>query len=110
MSSDRLKGLEKPISRLVFGCDNQTGGNHAFAMFDHFFTLGGNAFDTAYIYNNGKSDVYLGRWMLARGLRDEVVVLGKGAHTPDCYPKFIRKHACSRVIGKDRITYSSHTS
>ena len=25
-----------------------------------------------------------------RGLRDQVVVLGKGAHTPDCYPHLIR--------------------
>ena len=75
---------------MVFGCDNQSGSDHAFAMFDHYFSLGGNTFDTAYIYNNGKSDVYLGRWMNHRGLRDQVVVLGKGAHTPDCYPHLIR--------------------
>jgi len=90
ISSASLSGLDKKISRLVFGCDNQSGSDHAFAMFDHFFSLGGNAFDTAYIYNNGKSDVYLGRWMNHRGLRDEVVVLGKGAHTPHCYPHLIR--------------------
>ncbi len=59
-------------------------------MFDHFYFSGGNVFDTAYIYNNGKSDGYLGRWINARGLRDEVVILGKGAHTPDCYPNKIR--------------------
>ena len=59
-------------------------------MFDHFFSLGGNTFDTAYIYNNGKSDVYLGKWMAHRGLREKVVVLGKGAHTPHCYPDLIR--------------------
>ncbi|MCS5548153.1 MAG: aldo/keto reductase, partial [SAR86 cluster bacterium] len=86
----RIKGLNKEVSRVVFGCDNQSGSDHAFAMFDHYFSLGGNTFDTAYIYNNGKSDVYLGRWMNHRGLRDEVVVLGKGAHTPDCLPQLIR--------------------
>ena len=90
ISSASLNGLNKEISRVVFGCDNQSGSDHAFAMFDHFFSLGGNAFDTAYIYNNGKSDDYLGRWMNHRGLRDEVVVLGKGAHTPHCYPNLIR--------------------
>ena len=90
ISSTALSGLDKKVSRVVFGCDNQSGTDHAFAMFDHFFSLGGNAFDTAYIYNNGKSDVYLGKWMNHRGLRDEVVVLGKGAHTPDCYPHLIR--------------------
>ena len=88
--SGKIKGLDKQVSRVVFGCDNQSGSDHAFAMFDHYFSLGGNTFDTAYIYNNGKSDVYLGRWMNHRGLRDQVVVLRKGAHTPDCYPHLIR--------------------
>ena len=59
-------------------------------MFDHFYSKGGNVFDTAYIYNNGKSDFYLGSWMESRNLRDEVVVLAKGAHTPDCLPEKIR--------------------
>ena len=59
-------------------------------MFDHFYMKGGNVFDTAYIYNNGKSDYYLGSWIESRNLREEVVILGKGAHTPDCEPDKIR--------------------
>ena len=59
-------------------------------MFDHFYKKGGNVFDTAYIYNNGKSDFYLGSWIESRDLREKVVVLGKGAHTPDCLPEKIR--------------------
>tara|TARA_Y100000590_G_scaffold275359_1_gene309153 strand:+ start:17243 stop:19249 length:2007 start_codon:yes stop_codon:yes gene_type:complete len=90
MPFNSIRGLDKKVSRVVFGCDNQSSTDHAFAMFDHFFSLGGNAFDTAYIYNNGKSDVYLGKWMAHRGLREKVVVLGKGAHTPHCYPDLIR--------------------
>ena len=86
----RIPGINKDLSRVVFGCDNQSDSNHAFAMFDHFFSQGGNVFDTAYIYNEGKSDLYLGSWIDARGLREEVVVLGKGAHTPDCTPDKIR--------------------
>ena len=86
----RIPGINKDLSRVVFGCDNQSDSNHAFAMFDHFFSQGGNVFDTAYIYNEGKSDLYLGSWIDARGLREEVVVLGKGAHTPDCTPEKIR--------------------
>jgi len=86
----KIEGLEKNISRLVFGCDNQLDVNHAFAMFDHFYSLGGNAFDTAYIYNNGKSDEYLGRWIKSRELFKEIVILGKGVHTPDCFPDKIR--------------------
>ena len=50
MPSSKLKGIEIKPSRLVFGCDNQINSNHAFLMFDHFFSLGGNIFDTAYIY------------------------------------------------------------
>ena len=86
----RIPGLDKELSRVVFGCDNQSDTNHAFAMFDHFYKKGGNVFDTAYIYNNGKSDFYLGSWIESRDLREKVVVLGKGAHTPDCLPKKIR--------------------
>ncbi|MEC9414191.1 MAG: aldo/keto reductase, partial [Pseudomonadota bacterium] len=86
----KIKGLDIKASRLVFGCDNQLDVNHAFTMFDHFFSLGGNVFDTAYIYNSGKSDENLGRWLNSRKLKDEVIILGKGAHTPDCYPESIR--------------------
>ena len=90
LPSLKIPGIDKELSRVVFGCDNQSDTNHAFAMFDHFYKKGGNVFDTAYIYNNGKSDFYLGSWMESRNLRDEVVVLGKGAHTPDCLPEKIR--------------------
>lgn len=82
--------IDKVGSRIVFGCDNQTSSLHASTMFDHFFEHGGNIFDTAYIYNSGKSDSYLGEWISSRKLSNEVIVIGKGAHTPECDPKFIR--------------------
>ena len=59
-------------------------------MFDHFYSIGGNVFDTAFIYNDGKSDEHLGRWINSRNLENDVIVLGKGAHTPHCYPEIIR--------------------
>ena len=90
MPTSRIKGIDKELSRVVFVCDNQSDTNHAFAMFDYYFNKGGNVYDTAYIYNNGKSDRYLGEWIKARNNRDEVVILGKGAHTPDCLPEKIR--------------------
>ncbi len=58
-------------------------------MFDYYYSKGGKVFDTAYIYNHGLSDKYLGDWINSRNLTD-VVVLGKGAHTPDCLPDKIR--------------------
>ena len=82
MSYDQLDGIDKPVSRLVMGCDNQPNVAHAFVMFDHFFEAGGNTFDTAYIYGGGAMERFLGHWIDNRGLRDDVVVIGKGAHTP----------------------------
>jgi aryl-alcohol dehydrogenase-like predicted oxidoreductase len=82
MAYDQLEGIDKPISRLVMGCDNQPNAAHAFVMFDDFFEAGGNTFDTAYIYGGGTMERFLGHWIDNRGLRDDVVVIGKGAHTP----------------------------
>ena len=59
-------------------------------MFDYFYGAGGRIFDTAYIYNNGLGDKYLGDWINSRNLQNDVVILGKGAHTPDCKPEFIK--------------------
>lgn len=89
MKYGRIEGVEKPISRLVMGVDNVTFPPHLAVMFDDFFERGGNAFDSAYIYGGGKCEQALGAWVKARGLRDEVVLLGKGAHTPDCNPTAI---------------------
>ena len=85
-----ISDFNKTGSRIVFGCDNQTSSLHAHVMFDHFFEHGGNIFDTAYIYNAGKSDSYLGDWISSRNVSKDIIVLGKGAHTPECEPKFIR--------------------
>ncbi len=80
-------GIQKPISRLILGCDNQRTYEHAAEMLDDFFGRGGNCFDTAYIYGGGAPERFLGQWIAARGVREQVVVIGKGAHTPNCYPE-----------------------
>jgi aryl-alcohol dehydrogenase-like predicted oxidoreductase len=90
LASITLDNKSKQFSRLVLGCDNQTSDIHAYAMFDYFYGSGGRVFDTAYIYNNGLGDKYLGDWINSRGLENDVVVLGKGAHTPDCKPELIK--------------------
>lgn len=89
MRYGRIPGLEKDVSRLVMGVDNQTTLGHASAMFDDFVERGGNAFDTAYIYGGGSMERLLGQWVANRGLRDDVVIIGKGAHTPHCDPESI---------------------
>ena len=89
LNTVEIPELDKEISPIVFGCDNQINEVHAFAMFDYYYSKGGKVFDTAFIYNHGLSDKYLGDWINSRNLKD-VVVLGKGAHTPDCFPDKIR--------------------
>lgn len=37
------------------------------------------------------SEKGLGHWIKTRGLREQVAILAKGAHTPDCYPEAIVK-------------------
>jgi len=52
----------------------------SFALLDEVFEQGGTTFDTAHQYGGGDSERTFGRWVRERGLRDEVVVIGKGAH------------------------------
>lgn len=92
MRYGRLDGLDDigiAVSRLVMGVDNQTTLPHAAAMFDDFYERGGNCFDTAWIYGGGACERVLGRWIAMRGLRDKVVILDKGAHTPFCTPEHL---------------------
>ncbi len=86
MRHGTVRGIDKPVSHLVMGCDNQPDIAHAAVMFDHYFEHGGNTFDTAHIYGGGTMESLLGAWMASRGVRDEVVVIGKGAHTPANFP------------------------
>ena len=86
-----LDGLDKPVSKLVLGTDNQIDAPTMAAMGDAFFEGGGNCFDTAFIYSDGRSEALLGEWIEARGVRDELVVLSKGAHPPECSPDAVAK-------------------
>ena len=91
MKYGQIPGVEKPASRLVMGADHQKTIEHASAMFDDFFERGGNCFDTAWIYEQGSCERLLGQWINNRKIREEVVILGKGAHTPFCNPEDLTK-------------------
>ncbi|MER3553951.1 MAG: hypothetical protein C4331_06270 [Meiothermus sp.] len=69
------------------GVDNQTTLEQAARMFDDYLGRGGNVFDTAYTYGKGVCETVFGEWLESRGIRDKVVVIGKGAHTPYCNPE-----------------------
>jgi predicted dehydrogenase/aryl-alcohol dehydrogenase-like predicted oxidoreductase len=96
--------LDKKVSRLIMGCDNQQNLPHAAIMFDDWFERGGNAFDTAWVYGGGKQEVLLGQWIKTRGVRDQVVVTVKGAHSPWATPEFMKMHlreSLERRLGID---------
>jgi len=87
-----IEGLDKKVSRLLMGVDNQTTIAHATVMFDDFVEQGGNAFDTAWVYGGGRNERLLGQWVKNRGIRRDVVILDKGAHTPWCTPDYLTRH------------------
>ena len=83
MAYGDLPGVSPEISRLIMGVDNQPDLRYASVIFDDFFEQGGNCFDTAYIY---RREHLLGKWIENRNIRNQVVIIGKGGHTPKCYP------------------------
>lgn len=79
MKYGSIAGIAKPVSRLVQGIIQVNRNDEAigFAQLDSAFAAGINCVDTAYIYG---TDAFLGKWVRERGIRDDVVILAKGAH------------------------------
>ena len=77
-----IEGIDKKISRLVHGCImlNRKEQKAGFELLDAAFAAGITTYDTAQIYAGGEADRMLGLWMAERSNRDDVVIIGKGAH------------------------------
>lgn len=54
-------------------CSKET----TFQILDTFYAAGGNFIDTANIYQNEESEIWIGEWMASRGVRDEMVIATK---------------------------------
>jgi len=82
MKYGTVKGVNKPISRLVQGTMMVSSKEipYSFALLDAVYELGCNTFDTAHVYGGGDNERTVGRWVNERGLREQVVIIGKGAH------------------------------
>jgi aryl-alcohol dehydrogenase-like predicted oxidoreductase len=103
MDYGKVTGIDKPVSRIVFGTDRLRGrrrvtrlpdrslGQQAFSLLDRSFDLGCNSFDTARTYMLGDSERMLGAWIRERRNRDKVVLISKG-----CHPK--------RLLGHPRLS------
>ncbi len=88
MKYGRIAGLEKQVSKLVFGTatpklfaavSEQAGSREkeeAFALLDMVYGEGIQTFDCAAHYG----EEIMGEWMEARGIRDKCVIITKCAH------------------------------
>jgi aryl-alcohol dehydrogenase-like predicted oxidoreductase len=87
MQYAQIPGLSKRVPRVIQGTTmigSDLNEAQSFALLDQVFEMGCNALDTAHVYSNGESERVIGRWMQARGLRDQIVVITKGAaHSED---------------------------
>ncbi|NTF98526.1 Gfo/Idh/MocA family oxidoreductase [Agrobacterium rhizogenes] len=87
-----IPGIAKPASIVTLGFEFFPNFAAASLTLDAFYEAGGNAFDTAYVYGGGKTESIFGDWHTSRKVpREEIVLIGKGAHSPLCYPDMIGK-------------------
>ncbi len=86
MKYNKIAGLDKNISKLIMGNDNQTNYDEASKLWDYWIEVGGNAFDNAHIYGNGLMEKLLGKWQRSRNILKNIILIAKGAHTPNCNP------------------------
>jgi aryl-alcohol dehydrogenase-like predicted oxidoreductase len=107
MKYSRIPGLNKDISRIVMGSMIFSPDDHpfTFSMLDYFFEVGGNTIDLAHVYGGGNSEKAVGQWVRTRGNREEVVILDKGAHPPNCTPDKARAQITESLqrLGLDYI-------
>jgi predicted dehydrogenase/aryl-alcohol dehydrogenase-like predicted oxidoreductase len=90
MPRRQISGLGQPTSLVALGFEYFPRFAAAAIMLDAFYEKGGNLFDTAFHYGAGRSEAFFGDWHTSRGLaRDSFLVIGKGAHSPLCYPDVI---------------------
>ncbi len=86
-----IPGIAKSASVAALGFEDFRTFSSAAILLDAFFEAGGNIFDTAWIYAAGRTEQLFGEWQANRGVRDDIVLIGKGAHSPLCYPDVIGK-------------------
>lgn len=82
MQYGNVPGISKPISRLVQGTImvSSKEEERSFKLLDDIFAMGCTTFDTANVYGGGDNERTVGKWVNSRGLREQVVIIGKGAH------------------------------
>lgn len=102
MKYGALPGLDKPLSRLVLGCDSNNTAHDTAMLLDAYFEQGGNTFDTSagYGWPAGSCEKNLGEWVRKRGVRDQVVICEKGGQPPFVTPAGLEHEI---KVGFDRL-------
>lgn len=80
----RVGGLPGAVSRCVLGTSG-IRDERGFRILDAYLAAGGNCLDTAHVYGGGQSERAVGEW-IRRTAPDQIHVLVKGAHPPNCHP------------------------
>ncbi len=89
MKYSQINGIDKPVARLLQGTvmlQADTRDDNL-RLLDALFERGFTSFDCAHNYGGGDCERALGDWIASRGIRDEVVILTKGAHPYQGQPK-----------------------
>jgi aryl-alcohol dehydrogenase-like predicted oxidoreductase len=84
-----VDGVDRRVSRIVLGTSGMRSYDGAAAILDAFVERGGTCLDSAHVYGGGACEAVLGQWLRRSGVRDGLVLVGKGAHPPDCRPEHI---------------------
>ncbi len=88
----QIPGLSRPASVVALGFEFFPNFAAASLTLDTYYEAGGNLFDTAFVYGGGKTEAIFGDWHTSRNVpREDIVLIGKGAHSPLCYPDIIAK-------------------
>ncbi len=98
MKYSRIDGVDKLVARLLQGtvmlsADSRDDNRR---LLDVCFENGFSTFDTAHGYGGGACEIELGAWIKDRGIRDNVVILTKGAHPYEGEPDRVRPHFIRR--------------
>ncbi len=103
MRYGNLEGVDKPISRLVMGTMIFKPGELPLAcsLLDYFYEKGGNCLDTAHVYN---CEATVGQWIGLRGVREDLVVIGKGARDEAGTPEGLTRQLEETLL-KMRLDY-----
>ncbi len=101
----KFPGIDKEVSVLALGAVGLETPAHAAILLDAFYERGGTVVDTAWNYWAGRADRAVGGWMETRGVREDMVVLAKGLHTPLVYPDVVARQL-AESLARLRTNYT----